>query len=781
MDRQLLARSTENSDAPTPGYMYLDIAKNAAGNPQTCADIAKYLTGRLASKNNSNVKFKCLKVISKTAVSPYLRGQFKRCLSQDPQAMSAIKDATQFRGPPDPVRGDEPYDKVRKAAKEALDAVYSDTQASDPSMGGGGGSFASSVSSSYGNSAGGGYGSAPISGPRRMEGIGNPMFKDPRLEPEQSMSNITVNAIVNEAKSTVIGMIKDPLARKSSVQMSNNQGSMPRPGGSYSGPAGSFSRPPPGRTDLMHQTNGEWTMASNRGLGATAPPPNYANDSAYYKSRDSGGGSYNWAQANSGGVSSGVGGSWASAANPTTNNSYAHESTPSITVNSIPGAHRISGGGGTAVTDGSYERQLVMELCPPGGMKPEPPPDKLAQFARVVSSLNPDLVCPVLLDCLEEGQPWIIRAKALWVMDTCIIHGKRHDAPNNAYADFLHACHAEFAPLANHSRAAIQNPAKRVLNSLGVATPVGGAAIPPSRASAIPVAPTAPPPPPEPVVNLLDFDDEVAAPLHTMTPSASPQQSLPVKPTTDTNGSGGSLFGGLNMTSMAVAPVVAAPVAAPPAPSSGDNLLDLMAETSVTTASTPTEPKSSFGFMNSETIAPPGADIKETSNMFDNLSFKGNDPVGVGGPKTEPAFTAKSSESAFGFINSVGSVDSATAEKTTDVPPASATHRDSFDPLKNMTPNSQKQMMQVSPEQMQAMVYQQMMMQQQMQMVQMQKVLQQQNRGSSNPQMFMNMSGHIMQNPAASKSTFAFMDQPQKQEDKSFDFVKDAMTTEKKK
>ena len=243
MDRQLLARATENSDAPTPGYMYLDIAKNAAGNPQTCADIAKYLTGRLASKNNSNVKFKCLKVISKTAVSPYLRGQFKRCLSQDPNAMSAIKDATQFRGPPDPVRGDEPYDKVRKAAKEALDNVYSDTSASDPSMGGGGGSFASSVSGSYGNpaGAGGGYGGASPGGgggggPRRMEGIGNPMFKDPRLEPEQSMANMSMNTIVSEARSTVIGMIKDPLARNSTVQLSNAQGSMPRPGGSYSGP-----------------------------------------------------------------------------------------------------------------------------------------------------------------------------------------------------------------------------------------------------------------------------------------------------------------------------------------------------------------------------------------------------------------------------------------------------------------------------------------------------------------------------------------------------------------
>jgi hypothetical protein len=243
MDRQLLARATENSDAPTPGYMYLDIAKNAASNPQTCAEIAKYLTGRLASKNNSNVKFKCLKVIAKTAISPYLRGQFKRCLAQDPQAMAAIKDATQFRGPPDPVRGDEPYEKVRNAAKEALDAVYSDTPPATEPSGAGGAPFASSVSSSYGHSVAGGYaGVPPPPGGRRMEGIGNPMFKDPRLEPQPQFSNMTVNDIVNEAKSTVMGMIKDPLARNLDVQVNNRLGSMPRPGGSYLGPgAGAVS------------------------------------------------------------------------------------------------------------------------------------------------------------------------------------------------------------------------------------------------------------------------------------------------------------------------------------------------------------------------------------------------------------------------------------------------------------------------------------------------------------------------------------------------------------
>ena len=70
--------------------------------------------------------------------------------------------------------------------------------------------------------------------------------------------------------------------------------------------------------------------------------------------------------------------------------------------------------------DGRYEKNLVAELCPPGGLRAEPPPDKLAQFLQAVPTLNPDLLCPALLDCLEEGQPWIKRAKALHVMHAVI-------------------------------------------------------------------------------------------------------------------------------------------------------------------------------------------------------------------------------------------------------------------------------------------------------------------------------------------------------------------------
>lgn len=140
-----------------------------------------------------------------------------------------------------------------------------------------------------------------------------------------------------------------------------------------------------------------------------------------------------------------------------------------------------------------------------------------------------------------------------------------------------------------------------------------------------------------------------------------------------------------------------------------------------------------------------------------------------------------SNGSAFGFINS-------------GAPPTTAPAPPSFDPLKNsnnqmLTPNSaQKKAMQISPEQMQAMAYQQMMMQQQQMQMQMQysMAMQQQMGGGMVP------GGMPMYPPlgqgvarasslgspgAAPLQQFSFAPKPAKKDDKKFDFVKDAMHT----
>lgn len=239
MDRSLLSRATDGSDAPTPGYLYNDIAKNAASSPVACSEIASYLTRRLASKNNPNIKYKCLKVIAKVSVDPITRGQLKRAVSQDPSAVGAIKEALQFRGPQDPARGDLLNERVRTSAKEALDAIYSDTPVEQQAPGGmsgvgGGGRMSSSYGASPHAGASAPYSSGAPMSTGRMQGIGNPMYADPRLESQKGIGNMTIGEVVGTTAETIAAMVKDPLARNVEVPPPSRGHS----GGGYGGGGG---------------------------------------------------------------------------------------------------------------------------------------------------------------------------------------------------------------------------------------------------------------------------------------------------------------------------------------------------------------------------------------------------------------------------------------------------------------------------------------------------------------------------------------------------------------
>ncbi len=251
VDRKTLARATESTTSPTPGYLYNDIAKSSATSPSASSEIVSYLIKRLESKNNPNIKYKCLKTIQMVSTHPASRGMFKRCIVQDVNAVSVIKSCLGYRGPPDAIHGDTLYEKVRNQAKETLDAVYSDDPSSNDVMAnrGGMGSMGSSQGyGGYGFGGGGsaGYGGASTSsmpssssamgggGPKKMEGIGNPMFADPRVNARKDIGEMTVSDVLSGVKEGFVGMIKDPLARNISGASHTKPGSM---GGSiYGGP-----------------------------------------------------------------------------------------------------------------------------------------------------------------------------------------------------------------------------------------------------------------------------------------------------------------------------------------------------------------------------------------------------------------------------------------------------------------------------------------------------------------------------------------------------------------
>jgi hypothetical protein len=340
---------------------------------------------------------------------------------------------------------------------------------------------------------------------------------------------------------------------------------------------------------------------------------------------------------------------------------------------------------------------------------------------------------------LEEGQPWIIRAKALCVMEVAIGVAEENSEGSNAYADFFHACRGEIEPLASHPRAAIKEPAKRVLRALGIESAgaaSGGAkpAVfrPPNSTVAAPVA-EAP--------NLLDFDEVPTEPAAIPPPAAAP----PSQPLAD------SLFGGLTTKEQKAAPPGPPP---PPPPSTA---------ATVASALSPTGGADMFGDMTVKSTPTPAATAVDAA------------PVGSG--------------SAFGFMNASPAAAEtparATATQSNATSPAAAAG--SFDTLlglgANVSPSTQKPAL--TPAQMQQLAYQQLMMQQQQQM-QIAYAMQQQQMAGGMPMQpsmqAMMMQQHqmggsarsIMSNNAgaAASSPFSFIDAPsKKKEDKQFDFA----------
>ena len=175
----------------------------------------------------------------------------KRTVVHAPHAIASIKDAIAYRGTMDAINGDTFNVEVRECAKECLEIVYSDageaTQTTTTTMGngstaaavgGGGGGYGSSSSNGYGAPMGGGAAppgmmSSSSQQQRGMQGIGNPMFADPRINQQSSTdgSSTTVGGLLGMATQiggAMVEMIKDPLA-KNVPTLPGGGGYNPRP------------------------------------------------------------------------------------------------------------------------------------------------------------------------------------------------------------------------------------------------------------------------------------------------------------------------------------------------------------------------------------------------------------------------------------------------------------------------------------------------------------------------------------------------------------------------
>lgn len=463
MDKGLLNEATSPDDTPTPGYMLTEISRLTIANYQACLQLIEFLNARL-KKNNHNVKFKCLVIIKHACRNG--RADFKKEMARN---LDPVKECLQYKGPPDPLRGDEIYKRVRDAAKEALDAIF-DSQmpmttsaVSNRIQGFSGGddtrvastqpqSSSSSFNFSFrSDSDGGSYIGATegdISGARGGMGYNNPSFQPPNVSSNSGNSN--TNNTSNS--SGMVGIsnpnFKDPRNEVSLMQKmaalaegalgSSSSSSSSQNNSNFGGSGNNNINNNNNTNNSNTYNNSDYQMRSNRDS-----PFGTAHKSSPYLPH--------------------ITGPW----NQNTPSSPTNSSPLPLSGGIVPDIPSITGGigrAGQAASDGSYEQTLVASLCEPGGMKAVPPEDKLEEFLTTASTLSPELIGSNLLGFINSDS-WQSRAKALIVISSLV---KRSGCSqhydwwiNNGVEDIQILSQTD-------SKATVKTQAIKTLRSLGV-------------------------------------------------------------------------------------------------------------------------------------------------------------------------------------------------------------------------------------------------------------------------------------------------------------------------
>eukprot|EP00428_Durinskia_dybowskii_P062251 CAMPEP_0170368766 /NCGR_PEP_ID=MMETSP0117_2-20130122/7628_1 /TAXON_ID=400756 /ORGANISM="Durinskia baltica, Strain CSIRO CS-38" /LENGTH=966 /DNA_ID=CAMNT_0010623447 /DNA_START=129 /DNA_END=3029 /DNA_ORIENTATION=+ len=422
-----MAEATSTDDSPTSGYQLSEISRATKSSYQANTQIQQYLVDRL-SKPNHNTKFKTLMIIKHVCRTG--RPEFKREMGRN---VDAIRECLQFKGPPDPLRGDEIYRRVRDCAREVLEALFdgqmpvvaaanriqgmgndfTPPEGPKPTASGYLSSMATSISSAvmgegdnspkyaghpgatsnFGppGSTGGGGGYDPrvynnnhsnnnfsSGGGSSSGGFGNPNYADPRGEKTwlQKASELASSAASTAAAAA--GFNKSDTNEP--LQMNRNF-SQPQSGtfnrAAFSNPEGSSGM-------------GGYNYATNRGPNAI-----HANNSPYSPQSYPPGSMPQ--QSPYGGQNPGMGGGGGGIV-------------PDMPL-SVTGFGRAGGG----LDNGNYEKNIIDSLCEPAGLRPVPPEEKLQDFLATASTLSEEIVGNCILDVLND-ESWQSRTKALIVL-----------------------------------------------------------------------------------------------------------------------------------------------------------------------------------------------------------------------------------------------------------------------------------------------------------------------------------------------------------------------------
>ncbi|XP_036428485.1 AP-4 complex accessory subunit Tepsin [Colossoma macropomum] len=152
-----LMKATADDEAPCPGYLFEEINKISHESVGCCQCLLEYLLERLQVES-CHVKLKVLKILLHLCGHgpPHFLTELRR-------NATFIQEVTVYSGPPDPIHGNAPFQRVRVSAQELASVLFNDTlsantglspcKAATPSLGMGSESLRSGMQG-FGNSPG---------------------------------------------------------------------------------------------------------------------------------------------------------------------------------------------------------------------------------------------------------------------------------------------------------------------------------------------------------------------------------------------------------------------------------------------------------------------------------------------------------------------------------------------------------------------------------------------------------------------------------------------------
>ncbi|KAK1794031.1 hypothetical protein P4O66_010943 [Electrophorus voltai] len=123
-----LMKATADDETPCPGYLFEDISKISHESVGCSQCLLEYLLQRLQGES-CNVKLKVLKILLHLCGHgpPHFLTELRR-------NATFIQEATVYSGPPDPIHGNAPFQKVRVSAQELASVLFCDTMSTDSGL-----------------------------------------------------------------------------------------------------------------------------------------------------------------------------------------------------------------------------------------------------------------------------------------------------------------------------------------------------------------------------------------------------------------------------------------------------------------------------------------------------------------------------------------------------------------------------------------------------------------------------------------------------------------------